>query len=272
MGLRRPVFVLSGGAARGAAHLGFLAASEAAGVTPKAIVGASAGALMGALYSSWDCTTATPWERLKTLGYGDILRFAFSKKGIFSSGHLCQVIREALGKKSFEELPVPMYAVATNWSTHSLEILDSGDLAEGLAASCALPPIFTPVVRSGFEYLDGGVLSILPISSARHVFPTDLLIAVNVNAITPRNDGGKKGGSRGREENWISMALGPLWLSIERSIQIEQTFADFTLPIPAGDYPLFSLRFIEKTYALGYDEGMQFFHRRDVQERIYVGE
>ncbi|MCL4485710.1 MAG: patatin-like phospholipase family protein [Nitrospirae bacterium] len=271
--MRQPVLVLSGGAARGAAHLGFLAAMENTGLHPKAIVGTSAGALMGALYTSWDCTTAGPWERVRKTGYGRILRFAFSRRGIFSSAHLASLIGEALGKTAFEELPVPLLAATTNWTDRTLELLGSGDLAEAVAASCALPPLFTPVRRNGADYLDGGVLSILPAMAARRAFPEDLLIAVDVNARSPRGpvslagEGGKS--RRPLRENWISMAIEPLWLSIARASLLERTFADFTLPLPGGDYPLFSLSSIEKIYALGYHEGKAFFDRRDIREAIY---
>ncbi|MDA8028589.1 MAG: patatin-like phospholipase family protein [Nitrospiraceae bacterium] len=269
--MRQPVLVLSGGAARGAAHLGFLSAMEQKGIRPKAIVGSSAGALMGALYSSWDCTTRAPWEQVRKTGYGHMLRFAFSRRGIFSSDHLTRLIGEALEKKSFEELSVPLLAAATNWTDRSLELLGTGDLASAVAASCALPPLFTPVTREGSDYLDGGVLSILPAMAARKVFPEDLLIAVDVNARSAKSshflgNGRKK--ERPVPENWISMAIGPLWLSIARASLLERTFADFTLPLPGGDYPLFSLSSIDKIYALGYDEGSAFFDRKDIREAL----
>lgn len=269
--MRRPVIVLSGGAARGAAHLGFLAAMERRGIRPKAIVGTSAGALMGALYSSWDCTTRAPWERVRKTGYGHMLRFAFSRRGIFSSDHLTCLIGEALEKKTFEELSVPLLVAATNWTERSLELLGTGDLASAVAASCALPPLFTPVVRDGSDYLDGGVLSILPAMAARKRFPEDLLIAVDVNARSVKashSPGGRVKKGRSVPENWISMAIGPLWLSIARASLLERTFADFTLPLPGGDYPLFSLSFIEKIYELGYDEGTAFFNRKDIREAL----
>lgn len=267
-GVRRPVLVLSGGAARGAAHLGFLAAAEKAGIRPKAVVGTSAGALMGALYLSSDCTTATPWERVRKTGYGQMLRFAFSRRGIFSSIRLADLIGEALEKKTFEELPVPLHAVVTNWTTRALEILSSGDLASAVAASCALPPLFTPVRREGSDYLDGGVLSILPAMAARRLFPEDYLIAVDVNVRSPRpaGDRGMRGKNRG--ENWLSMAIGPLWLSIARASLLERSFADETVALPAGDYPLFSLASIEKIYELGYHEGMAFWSREDMRDRL----
>ena len=266
--MRHPVFVLSGGAARGAAHLGFLAATEKAGIRPKAIVGTSAGALMGALYLSSDCTTAGPWARVRKSGYGQILRFAFSRRGIFSSVRLTELIGDALEKKTFEELPLPLHAAVTNWTARSLELLSSGDLASAVAASCALPPLFTPVRREDSEYLDGGVLSILPAMAARRIFPEDYLVAVDVNVRSPRavSEGGRKG--NGRKENWLSMAIGPLWLSIARASLLERSFADDTLPVPAGDYPLFSLSSIEKIYELGYHEGMAFWNRKDIWGRL----
>lgn len=266
--VRPPVFVLSGGAARGVAHLGFLAAAEKAGIRPKAIVGTSAGALMGALYLSSDCTTAGPWARVRKTGYGQILRFAFSRRGIFSSLRLTELIGDALEKKTFEELPVPFHATVTNWTVRSLELLSSGELASAVAASCALPPLFTPVRRGESDYLDGGVLSILPAMAARRIYPKDTLIAVDVNVRSPRPLSESRRKEKRRDENWLSMAIGPLWLSIARASLLERSFADDTLPIPAGDYPLFSLSSIEKIYELGYHEGTAFWNRKDMWERL----
>lgn len=255
-----PVIVLSGGAARGAGHLGFLKAMSDAGIVPKAIVGTSAGALMGALFSSWNCSTEKARERLFSLRYRSILRFGFSTRGIFSSVHMERFIRDSLGKTSFEDLPVPLVAVATNLDTRSLELLESGDLASAVAASCALPPFFPPVFRQGRSYLDGGILSIVPVLAARNRFPGAPLVAVDVNASTP----GSPPFSARRpspDENLVALSIRSIGLSIARASWLERSFADHAVLVAGGDYPLLGLRSIETIYELGYTAGKNFFGR-----------
>lgn len=261
-----PVLVLSGGAARGVAHLGVLAAMEEAGIRPRAIVGTSAGALAGALYASWNCTTGRPLDLIRGLKAQTVLRFAFSRRGIFSSGRIRELLDEVLPIKLFEELPLPLYAVVTNWTKRSLEVLEHGEIASAVAASSALPPLFTPVTIAGIDYLDGGVLSILPAREARRLFPDATIIAVDVN-VYPLSVGGRgKNRPPRRKENWLSMAIDPLWLSVARASLLERSFADDTILVPAGAYPLFSLGSIDKIYEIGYSEASDFFSRKELRE------
>ena len=264
----RPILVLSGGAARGVAHLGVLAAMEERGLRPKAIVGTSAGALAGALYSSWDCTTGTPLALIRELTPRRILRFAFSRRGIFSGDRVRELLEESLPRRRFEELPVPLYAVVTNWSRRTLETLSEGEIAPAVAASSALPPLFTPVTMGGMDYLDGGVLSILPAREARRIFPGEVIVGVDVN-VHP----GEKGRGTLRKksrENWLTMATGPLWLSVARASLLERTFADATILVPTGSHPLFSLSSIEEIYEIGYNNALEFFRRKE-EEGVTFG-
>ncbi|MGC8529483.1 MAG: patatin-like phospholipase family protein [Leptospirillia bacterium] len=263
----RPILVLSGGAARGVAHLGVLAAMEERGLRPKAIVGTSAGALAGALYSSWDCTTGTPLALIRDLTPRRILRFAFSRRGIFSGDRVRELLEEALPRRRFEELPVPLYAVVTNWSRRTLETLSQGEIAPAVAASSALPPLFTPVTLGGMDYLDGGVLSILPAREARRIFPGEVIVGVDVN-VHPGEKGRGTLRSRSRE-NWLTMATGPLWLSVARASLLERTFADATLLVPTGSHPLFSLSSIEEIYGIGYNTALDFFRRKEEEGVIF---
>ena len=264
----RPILVLSGGAARGVAHLGVLAAMEERGLRPKAIVGTSAGALAGALYSSWDCTTGTPLALIRELTPRRILRFAFSRRGIFSGDRVRELLEESLPRRRFEELPVPLYAVVTNWSRRTLETLSEGEIAPAVAASSALPPLFTPVTMGGMDYLDGGVLSILPAREARRIFPGEVIVGVDVN-VHP----GEKGRGTLRKksrENWLTMATGPLWLSVARASLLERSFADATILVPTGSHPLFSLSSIEEIYEIGYNNALEFFRRKE-EEGVTFG-
>ncbi len=264
----RPVLVLSGGAARGVAHLGVLAAMEARGIRPLAIVGTSAGALAGALYSSWNCTTERPLALIRELTPRRILRFAFSRQGIFSGDKIQELLEEALPQKQFEDLPVPLHAVATNWSRRTLTIFSSGEIAPAVAASSALPPLFTPVAIDGMDYLDGGVLSILPAREARRLFPDSRIIAVDVNVYPGEKI--RAPGRRRPRENWWTMATGPLWLSVARASLLERSFADETILVPAGRHPLFSLTSIEEIYEIGYSVALEFFSEKN-KEGLYSG-
>ena len=231
-------------------------------------MGTSAGALAGALYSSWDCTTGTPLALIRELTPRRILRFAFSRRGIFSGDRVRELLEESLPRRRFEELPVPLYAVVTNWSRRTLETLSEGEIAPAVAASSALPPLFTPVTMGGMDYLDGGVLSILPAREARRIFPGEVIVGVDVN-VHP----GEKGRGTLRKksrENWLTMATGPLWLSVARASLLERSFADATILVPTGSHPLFSLSSIEEIYEIGYNNALEFFRRKE-EEGVTFG-
>jgi NTE family protein len=174
--------VLGGGAARGFAHIGVLRALMAHGIRPDVITGTSIGAVVAGLFAAGELDAFEDWcrqlTRRRVLGYLD-LRFGGS--GLISGGRLARKLEEALGERSFADLPVRLAAIATEIGTGHEIWLTRGRLAEAMAASYALPGIFPPKLIGGRWLMDGAMVNPLPISAAR-ALGARLVIAINLNA------------------------------------------------------------------------------------------
>ncbi len=169
--------VLSGGGARGFAHLGVLKALEEKNIPIHAISGSSAGALVGALYANG----LNPDEIMKVLlakGVMQSLKFSWSKLGLFSFDKVEVLLRQHIPHDSFEKLKIPMHVCAMNLAEGEGVFFSKGELIKPVLASCAIPGIFSPVKINGDAYIDGGVINNLPIEPLEKI--TDIQIGVNI--------------------------------------------------------------------------------------------
>jgi NTE family protein len=173
---------LSGGAARGIAHVGVLRALTENNIPVDYIAGTSAGSLVGGAMAS-----GMPLDQIEDLGlqmrWRDVGRMTMSRLGVQSNERLEQYLRERLPITRFEELPIPFAAVATDLRTGAAVILrDQGDVPFAIRASCAIPGWYVPVVdEEGRQLVDGGLVAVIPASIARSL-GADIVISVDVNA------------------------------------------------------------------------------------------
>ena len=154
--------VLSGGGARGFAHLGVIQALNEAGIFPDVISGTSAGALVGVLYADGH----SPQEILKMMNVGsrlDFMRPALPREGLLQISGILKILKSSLRSKIFEELKIPMYVSATDLNNGRAVYFSEGDLFEPVIASASIPVLFQPVKINDISYVDGGVLDNLPI-------------------------------------------------------------------------------------------------------------
>lgn len=154
--------VLSGGGARGYAHLGVLAALNEAGIFPDVISGTSAGALVGVLYADG----YTPLEILKMMNTTSRLHFirpTMPRDGLLQISGIQRILQENLRAKRFQELKVPLFVTATDLNNGKIEYFSEGELLKPVIASASIPVLFKPVIINNIHYVDGGVLDNLPI-------------------------------------------------------------------------------------------------------------
>lgn len=184
MSLERPTIslALSGGAARGMAHVGVLRAFAEHDIPIDFIAGTSAGSLVGgALASGMDINQIS--ELAQSLKWRDIGRMTMSRLGVQSNERLENFLRGRLPVTKFEELKIPFAAVATDLHSGAAVILrDKGDVPFAIRASCAIPGWYVPVTdSSGRQLVDGGLVAVVPAMQAR-ALGGDIVIAVDVNA------------------------------------------------------------------------------------------
>ena len=175
--------VLSGGAARGFAHVGVLQALEEAGIRPDLIVGSSAGSIVGALYASGLSAQEvdTALGEMSLAVFNDIvlpsLGFWPGELGLVKGEKLRVFIRDRL--RHIEDFPIRFAAVATDLSSGRAEAFNSGDASLAVRASSAVPGVITPAEIRGRYFGDGQIASPLPVKVARDL-GAKVVIAVDV--------------------------------------------------------------------------------------------
>lgn len=173
---------LSGGGARGFAHIGVLKVLAERNITFDMIAGTSAGAIIGG------CLAAgmTPLEieiMASKVGYVNMMRPSFSPKGVLSNVPLGNFLRRELPVDRFENLAIPFAAVAFDIKAgQEIVLKDKGDLVTAIRASCAVPGVFVPVNDGeGRLLVDGGVTSVLPVDAVRSL-GAEIVISIDVLA------------------------------------------------------------------------------------------
>jgi len=154
--------VLSGGGARGFAHIGLIQALNEAGIFPDVISGTSAGAIVGALYADG----YTPAEIMKILNSNSRLHYirpTVPREGLLQISGIVRILRDNLRAKIFEDLKIPMYVTATDLNNGKVVYFSKGELHNIIIASASIPVLFKPVIINNIHYVDGGVLDNLPI-------------------------------------------------------------------------------------------------------------
>jgi len=153
---------LSGGGARGIAHLGALQALEENWKFPSSLSGTSAGAIAAAFYAAGN----RPWDIMKIFkesNYFGLSHLLIGQEGVFDLEGLRELLETHIPFRRFEELPVPIFVAATDLTANRSFIFRSGPLIEPILASSCVPFIFQPVVLEGKEWVDGGILNNFPI-------------------------------------------------------------------------------------------------------------
>jgi NTE family protein len=153
--------ILSGGGARGIAHLGVIKSFLENNVAIHSISGVSAGAIAGAFIAKGFTSDEVLQIAIENSSF-NIRRPPFNL-GFFSKKNTAIVLQKYFPGDSFAELKIPLYVAATNINNGTTDYFSSGNLIEALLASSALPVIFPAIEINGFQYLDGGLLNNLPV-------------------------------------------------------------------------------------------------------------
>ncbi len=171
--------VLGGGAAKGFAHIGVIKSLESHGFQPDILVGTSAGSVVAALYAA---------------GYGgfELQRIALAmeekafsdwtipNRGFIKGEALQNFINEAVSNRPIEQLTRKLAIVATDLQSGELVVFERGDTGLAVRASSSVPGVFQPVKFNSREYVDGGLVSPVPVKTARDL-GADVIVAVNIS-------------------------------------------------------------------------------------------
>ena len=172
---------LGGGAARGFAHVGVIAVLEQAGIKPQLVVGTSAGSLVAALYASGK-TSAQLQQTAMTMEEVAITDWMLPiiGRGMFRGDALAKYVNELVAGRLMENMAIPLGIVATDLGNGNAVLFQKGDTGTAVRASSAVPAVFQPVKINGREYVDGGLVSPVPVRFARQM-GADVVIAVDIS-------------------------------------------------------------------------------------------
>ncbi len=172
---------LSGGAARGFAHLGVIKVLVENNIPIDFIAGTSAGSIVGAAFAC-GLSVAEITEIGRKVTWFRTTGFSYSPKGLLSNAPMGAFIKEHYPCRNIEDLPIPFAAITCDLETGREVVLrDTGDLAMAIRASCAIPGVFVPVEIDGKRLIDGGVVSNVPTKAVKKL-GAEFVIAVDVLA------------------------------------------------------------------------------------------
>jgi phospholipase, patatin family len=178
---KKIALVLSGGGARGLAHIGAIETLESHGYEITSIAGCSMGALIGGMYAAGKLPEVKDWvlalDRRKVLSLVD---FSLSLTHLVKGDRVMEALKEIVPDVNIENLPIPYTAVATDWNSGKEVVFDHGSLYDAIRASISIPLFLNPVRREEMLLVDGGLVNSLPLNRVvRH--SGDLLFGINVS-------------------------------------------------------------------------------------------
>jgi len=173
---------LGGGAARGFAHVGVIQVLEEAGIRPALVTGTSAGSLVAALYASGKngAQLQNIAETMEEATIADWTLQVFTR-GALRGEALAKYVNGQVGQKAIEAMPLPLGIVATDLNSGNDIVFQRGDTGTAVRASSAVPAVFQPVKIGNREYVDGGLVSPVPVRAAKKM-GAELIIAVDISS------------------------------------------------------------------------------------------
>ena len=179
---REPLIALAlgGGGAKGFAHIGVIKVLESHGIKPKIVTGTSAGSFVGSIYASGK----TPFQLQQiafSLKESDIRDLTLNRQGVILGQKLQDYVNRQIANKPIEQFPIRFAAVATRLDNGKRADFIKGNAGQAVRASCSIPNVFVPATIGGTKYVDGGLVSPIPVQTAKDM-GADIVIAVDISA------------------------------------------------------------------------------------------
>ncbi|MDE5811066.1 MAG: patatin-like phospholipase family protein [Muribaculaceae bacterium] len=248
---------LSGGGAKGFAHVGALRAFEELGIKPDCIAGVSAGSVVAVMYAA-----GVPCHEMMKLfsrvKFRDLCQFSIRGGGFFKIERFKKHIKKVMPKvNTFEDLNIPTFIGATDLDHGTAKVFDSGPLYERMAASCSVPIVFHPVVIDGVRYVDGGVMHNVPSWILRD--KCEQLIGINCSPLPSAS-------SRSKKNSILEVGLRTYDLMLKGNVKDDMDLCDYQIELPEmSSYKTFDLKEINNVYLRGYTATRRFL--QELMER-----
>lgn len=238
---------LSGGGARGIAHIGVLKALNEMGVRPSVLSGTSAGSIVGALYA-YGYVPDHIFDIIKNVSIFRSVRPAWAWSGLLTMDGLRELLNEALPEDSFEALKIPLTVAATEIRKGEINYFTTGELIATIVASCSVPAVFNPVRFNGGLFVDGGICDNLPCKPIAD--SCDLLIGSHCNPISNNFD----------PKNLKSVVERSLLMAINGNTRISKSMCDVVIePRKLDRFSSFEIAKAKEIFEIGYEHTMENF-------------
>ena len=248
--------VLSGGGARGFAHLGVLQALNEADIFPDVISGTSAGALVGVMYADGH----SPKKIMKLMMSNSrfhYIRPTVPREGLLQISGIVRILRDNLRAKKFEDLKIPLFVTATDLNNGKIVYFSEGELLNPVIASASIPVLFKPVIINNIHYVDGGVLDNLPVRPIED--QCNFLIGSFVNPT-------------GFEEAFTSLvniAERTFMLSMSKEVlEKSKKFHLFVAPLELKNYSILNSEKAEEVFNIGYNATIEKLRNPEMKKLI----
>ncbi len=233
--------VLSGGGARGLAHIGVIAGLEEHGISPGVVSGCSMGAIVAAFYAAG----ISPDEMLnvaRNRKIHNLFNWKFPKHGgMLSLDLLKQVLEQNIPENSFKSLKKKLYITVSNISAGHPEVISEGDLHRAVITSASIPIIFEPQVIRGNTYVDGGLFNDLPVEPI--IGRCHKIIASHVNYNGPEPE----------LTSMRAIAERVYRLAIYQHVQKNFDKCDYIIDPPElREHGIFDFKHIDRLFEIGY--------------------
>jgi NTE family protein len=229
---------LSGGAARGLAHIGVLDVLRKEGIPVDMIAGTSAGAVIGAIYA-WNQDTTRIKKEAREVNWtrlAPMIDLSLPKSGLIKGKKIQSLLASYVGGNTkFSDLRIPFVCVATDIDTGEEVVMDTGSVAEALRASISIPGIFTVTKREERYLVDGGLTAPVPVNAVKRM-GAGFIIAVNVTPAVTR-----RAVRKSREPNIFQIMMQSLYIATDSIARSSLQDADVVIEpdlahIGAGDF------------------------------------
>ena len=249
-------YVLSGGGARGFAHLGVIKLLEEIGFRPFALAGTSVGAVAGALYAAGK----KPEEILELMKkrYLAWRNISWKAGGFFSMDVLKKILEDAIGENNFKVLKVKLFVAATDLIAGQPVIFSKGRLFEAIIASASIPVIFEPVSMGNKLLVDGGVMNNFPVEPLIKI--CDVIIGSDVN------NTGQGMGNQSRPLKTFNVLDRCFHLAIANTLYHKVRKCDVFIQTPLDNYDMYDIKNADTIFETGYHTAL--LHKEKLKSLI----
>lgn len=246
--------VLSGGGARGIAHIGVLKALEEIGVKVDVMSGTSAGSIVAALYAAGHKPDQI-FEAVSGLSLFKSVKMAWAWSGLLTMEGLRQLLIKHIPENDFKALRIPLTVAATEIRKGKIHYFTEGELVPAIVSSCSIPAVFNPVSFEDNLFVDGGLLDNLPVAPIRD--KCDFIIGSHCNHILNEYD----------EHSLKAVIERSLLLAIGANTQASRALCDVVIEPPGlGRFSSFEMGKAKEIFESGYKFTRENFLLKDFQK------